>query len=41
MVSWGVLGVCLSWGESIGVSVQVFIAMELEFFKCRSVFGLE
>ena len=40
MVSWGVSEVCLGWGKSIGVSVWVFIAMELGFFKFGSMFGL-
>ena len=31
---WGVLGVCLGWGE-VSVSV-LFIAMELEFFRNRT-----
>ena len=41
MVSWNVLEVYLGWDESIGVSVWVFIVIELGFFKYESVFGLE
>ena len=40
MLSESILGVCLDWDESIGVSIGVFIAMELRFFKFESVFGL-
>ena len=40
MVSLGVSEVFLGWGKSIGVSVWVFIVMELGFFKFAIVFKL-
>ena len=31
---------CLGWGESIGISIWVFIAIEWKLFKFENMFGL-